>query len=233
MELRCPACNSVVYSRKSGLCGRCGAALPAEYKPSAREIAEEMERSERAERLASALTGRATRRGVGRDSPARAGALGDGDGGTNACPEPGQAFESEPASRLGNAQRGVHLWAGVVLVIILIASLVRLGRGKSGVSGIVFPFFVMGALAVWRGFGLWMAPKPFCSRCHENVTRCEVRHCYLCGSPAIKGQCDRCGVDESFWALDPFRLKGPIKYCPSCGVYMGSDFCRWRPDGGE
>lgn len=228
MELRCPVCNSVVYSRKSGLCGRCGAVLPLGYKPSAKEIAEEKERSERAERLASAFTGRATRAGVSGDSSARAGASGEGVGGTGARSDPGGG-PSEPISWLDDVRRGVHLWAGVVLGAILIASLVMLYRGKGGIEAVVFPFVVVIALAVWRGFGLWMAPKPLCPQCRENVTRCEVRFCYICGRPAVKAHCERCGVNESFWVLDPFRPDGPITYCPRCGVYMGSDFRRARP----
>ncbi len=228
MELRCPVCNSVVYSRKSGLCGRCGAVLPAEYRPSAKEIAEEKERSERAERLAAALTGRATRAGAGGNSSPRADARGGTDGGAAMWSEAGEGFETKPRSRLGEVRRGVHLWAGIVLGFVLIASLVRLYQGKGGIGGIVFPFIVVVALAVWRGFGLWMAPRPFCPNCRENVTRCEVRYCYLCGKPTLKGHCSPCGVKESFWALDPFRPDGPITYCPSCGVYVGSDFRRAR-----
>ncbi len=205
--------------------------MPAEYKPSAKEIAEEKERSDRAERLASALTGRATRGTGGGDSLARAATLGEGDGGTDALPEPGQGLESEPASRLAHVRRGVHLWAGIVFGVALVASLVMLCRGRGVISGIVLAVVLVVALAVWRGFELWMAPKPLCPKCRENVTRCEVRYCYICGKQTMKAHCDRCSVNESFWALDPFRPDGPITYCPSCGAHMGSDFRRCRPQG--
>jgi hypothetical protein len=30
MEFKCPACQSIIYSRKQKVCGQCGAALPPE-----------------------------------------------------------------------------------------------------------------------------------------------------------------------------------------------------------
>lgn len=57
MELRCPKCQALVYSRKTKLCDRCGAALPPEPPLSDQQKEEKIQRQELIDRLASALDG--------------------------------------------------------------------------------------------------------------------------------------------------------------------------------
>src|SRR5262245_3051616 len=67
-----------------------------------------------------------------------------------------------------------------------------------------------------------------CAHCREDITTCKVLHCFLCGHRTVGGMCD-CDVNESWWAIAPFRPSGPIQFCPNCGKWVGSNRHRWRP----
>jgi rRNA maturation endonuclease Nob1 len=54
MEFKCPACHSVIYSRKQKLCGQCGSEIPADLllSPEQKRILDEdQKRSDKRNRL--------------------------------------------------------------------------------------------------------------------------------------------------------------------------------------
>ena len=184
INLKCPNCQAPVYSRKSGLCGRCGAVLPPGYKTTEKEFADERARAAQAERLASVFIGRAIRGGAS-DAPSIKGSKSRSAGTVDTELSELHGFPpTGPSSSMREVRRGVHLWAGVILGVLLVVALVFFHRSP---RGIILPVCIVVALAVWHEVGVMMAPQPVCPKCRDNVTSCKVLYCYVCGSRRVTG----------------------------------------------
>jgi len=224
IQLKCPKCHSLIYSRKPKLCGHCGARLPAELVMT-EEQAKALEDSRQwARKLADSFG----------SPPVLAGHA---------------AATLPPANRLlqssspENLLRGVScaeefrqrrrpdFWlylVGYGVALFFVAFLfMKLGGAES--SGVLL---VMTAFYAALSYRAWHRASPICPNCRANIRFCAAGFCHLCGKALSHKTCAACGVDNSWTSfVRPYANLGNfrwIKYCPGCGAQLDSKVPRWR-----
>ena len=229
-EWRCPACHALIYSLKSKVCGQCGALLPPELVLTAQQSAALHEQRRWARDLADKFDGLAPALRVRPSSgPAKPGPSG----------EPAQRFSPQELLRhvscvddfRRRARPTFWLYVGAYGFLFGLCGLlaVQVNVLSPGVLLLTISLFVLACALAWH------RTSPICPNCRQNIRYCAAGFCHVCGAPLRYGRCSECGVDESWkgFLLRRSRLRGNyrwIKFCPGCGVELGSKVVRWLAD---
>lgn len=226
-EWRCPGCHALIYSRKSKLCGNCGALLPRELvlteqqaealhdeRRWARDLADKFDGLNPSLRVPAALErGRQNGRAAAREpiSPEQLVRQ-------VSCVEEFKRRD-RPAFWLYVTGYGFTLCVCAFIAI-------QLNALTPTLSLLTITLFVGPCYMAWH------RASPICPNCGQNIRYCATSFCHVCGGALKQGRCAECGVDES-WKGTFFRrsrLGGNyrwIKFCPGCGVELGSKVARW------
>ncbi len=228
-EWRCPTCHALIYSRKPKVCGHCGALLPRELTLTDREASALHEQRRWARDLADKF--------VGLDPALRVPASSSGErsrkGGVAQRLSPEELARSVSCVEAFKRRDRPAFWLHVVgygfalSVCAFIAIQLDVLVPELLPTTIVL-FLVLCVFA-------WFRASPVCPNCGQNIRYCAASYCHVCSTPLKYGRCEDCGVDES-WPRRLLRQYGPggsyrwIRFCPGCGVEVGSKVVRWLAD---
>lgn len=218
MTVTCPECQSPSHSRKTKICGQCGAVLPWIEREIEAEKHEEERRwaRELAEKVTSTafnVTGsRTDRKSNGAGAPRNASSL---------PPEKllervsyAEAFRTRTRPYFGIVAAAYAFSLGAFGWALSMDALTLLALG--GVAGVIFHL-------------QWRCASPFCPQCRQDIRTCLAEHCHVCGGPLTRRQCARCEVDHT-WTGWFRRDRGgrlrSIVYCPGCGVQLDTRISR-------
>ncbi len=242
MEFRCPRCRSLIYSRRSKVCGQCGTVLPPELVLTD-EQAETLKQQRRwarelANNFGSAALGVSD--GCHDHSSQSAGGKGEAD---SVSPEDlldrlsyAEVFRRRPRPAFWLYAVGY----GFPLFTLGVMSAAVSGLPLSGWLGVNSLTTLFRSAPVWLAmnglvglllFAAWRRAAPICPKCRQNIRTCPATQCHVCGRLLVRGRCALCEVDHSWtgW-FRPYsggRLKW-ITYCPGCGVQLDSKIRRWQ-----
>lgn len=232
MELRCPTCGALLYSRRSRLCGQCGAVLPQEMvltDEEAKAISEEREWArERADAFDS--TGRLPKAGQERGDSVSARARYEA-----AMSSPEDLIRRVScAGEFRYRKRPTWLYVSgcAVCLAVMAASFFILHRALRGLDReAVSAWFILSGFTAVSWYVAWRRAAPFCPNCKQDIRTCLMEYCHVCGEPLRHKRCSDCGVDNSWTGW--FRPHGNgmfrwIKYCPGCSVELDSMVRRWK-----
>ena len=223
MTVTCPECQSPSHSRKTKICGQCGAVLPWIE----REI--EAEKHEEERRWARELAENVTSTAFGVTGSRTDWKLDSAGGDCNASSlPPEKLLERFSYAEAFRTRPRPYFW--------LFAAACGLGLVAFGYA---FSMDAKGLLALCGLGGVvlyleWRFASPICPSCRRNIRFCAAEHCHVCGGPLTQQQCAGCDVDHSWtgWLRRDRggRFRG-IKYCPGCGVQLDSKISRRRRKG--
>lgn len=229
MELRCPACSALLYSRRAKACGQCGAVLPSSLVLTDEKAQAQHESREWARHLADTL-GADEARAKAPPAPTLPGLPRPTLTAVTATPKEIDALLNPPpdfAEQFRTRPRHSP-W------LYLVAA----GLGVAGVAGLTFfmrgnmgnyVWLFLGGIILYKGFRAWRISSPLCPHCHQNIRSCAVVHCWGCGQGLRHNRCSGCDLDTGWTGiLRPFQ-KGnthPMAHCPGCGVYLDSGLYR-------
>lgn len=229
MEHRCPSCQSPLYSRRTRVCGQCGAALPREMFVTDEQVQTHEKEREWARKLADAFDAQS--------KSIRSGGFADVlDSETEQSD-----ISNSPEELLRRLKRADKYYAeefrhrkrpGFWLELIAHSfTLALFGFVATFIAGIPLymwlPLFGLHFLLSWQA---WLRASPICPNCQQNIRYCSPVHCHVCAKLLRQGRCSSCSVDYAWtgW-FTPFtngKLKS-IAYCPGCGVRLDSWVRRW------
>lgn len=223
----CPKCGALLYSRRSRMCGACGALLPPEtVLTDAQREAQNRER-QWARDLADQLTSGVTAPTASRAAPAQL--------------QPGEPdLEGVEAAvrrlycavEFQNRTRPTWFYvAGCAVSLLVEASIpLAMSRYLPGNHGGLLAYFILGGLTVFSWFVLWHRANPICPNCRQNIRTCLADFCQLCGKQLRFRRCTDCGVDNTWIGfLFPYRngAYSRIIFCPGCGAELDTWIRRW------
>jgi hypothetical protein len=223
MEFRCPTCHALIYSRRSKLCGQCGALLPGDLLLTDEQV--QARRHERAwaqnlaDKFSPNLPPPRSDRSVFAGS---ARALED-----DVAPEE-LVRQLDLAGEFRHRKR-ISIWLYVLgygLTLFPACFLYIFLRGIPLSALIVFS-----ALVTAHGFASWWRSAPICPNCHQNIRFCPQEYCHLCGDYLSHHRCRNCGLDNSWTSWFQPYSSGTLRwitYCPGCGAYLDTSVRRWR-----
>lgn len=227
-ELRCPTCHALIYSRKSKLCGQCGARLPDQM------VLSELEAQAIADQRAWA------RELAARMDPAHASAPGSRSRPIEKGGAPGgDSFKVQTllrsvscVSEFKHRERPTF-WLYVSGYAALLGPLTLIFWKVGSVPAAGFLF--MGTSFAILCARAWVVASPVCPNCQQNIRTCVAQYCHVCGQPLTGGRCETCGVDESWIAhLNPYAKSGNyswMRFCPNCAARIDSMIPRWSRRG--
>ena len=229
-EWRCPNCHALIYSRKPKVCGHCGALLPRELIMTEQQASALHEQRRWARDLADKFLGLepSLRVPAASRSAERGRKAGLAEGTTPeelvrkvSCVE---AFKrrDRPAFWLYVVGNGLALGVCAFIAVQLDILMPEI------LPGMIAAFLFLCVLA-------WFRASPICPNCGQNIRHCAASFCHACSGPLKQGRCADCGVDESWTGrlLQSWGTRGNyrrVKFCPGCGVELGSKVVRWRAD---
>lgn len=242
MEFRCPQCQSLIYSRRPKICGRCGTVLPPELVLTDKQAETLTEQRRWARELADKL-----------GSAALGGSRSCDDHASRSVGDKGEVGSFSPEElmhRLSYAEAfrkrpRPSFWLYAVgysfpLLTFGVMYAVATGLPLSAWFGVNRVTILLRSAPVWlvmNGlvglllFAAWRRASPICPNCQQNIRTCPGTYCHGCGRLLIRGRCAPCDVDHTWtgW-FRPYgggRLKW-ITFCPACGVQLGSKVRRWQ-----
>ncbi len=196
MELKCPTCNALLYSRRARLCGHCNAVLPEELHLSdeearARDEAHALERAS-ARKLADAFGAQLS------------GANQRSETALSAAELIARAETADTSSNRDFADQFKHrkrksYWfylGGFSLLVVPVIWFVTRYGGLPPQAWLA----ILGVIAV-PAWSAWLNGSPICPHCHKNIRTCPPAHCHICGDSLHDNACSPCGVDYSWWRL--------------------------------
>ncbi len=209
VELRCPTCHALIYSRKPKLCGQCGAFLPAELLIDDLQAQALAAERKWARELAAKFDGQSP----GAPPPERSYS---GLSGNRHAIYPQQLLRGVSCAQDFRHRERPAFWLYLVGygLMFLVVSYIPLQLGAMPAKGLLL-MAGMFALLVLRA---WCNASPLCPNCHQNIRLCLPEYCQGCGQPLNRARCNDCGVNG-----------GWIRYCPGCGVQLDSHVLRWHP----
>lgn len=220
MEHRCPSCQSLLYSRRSRVCGRCGAALPREMFVTDEDAQEHEKERAWARKLADQYD--AECKSIGSGSFANPLGL-DLESEQSRSPE--ELLRRQNCAEEFRHRKRPWFWpwlAGYSLflsfVILYVASLFpAIFSTKTSSACLLFIGFYI--LFCWQ---TWLCASPICPNCRQNIRTCPPDYCHGCGASLRYGRCKQCGVDHTWtgWFNSSNGKYGRITYCPGCGVRL-------------
>lgn len=244
-EARCPKCHALLYSRRSKLCGSCGALLPAELLLTDQEAQARDDQRAWARALADKFTERPSgaRRSIPDPDAPRTGE--EAPAGT---PSPQdllrrvscvEEFKHRPRPYFWLSFAGcAFLYAALALVLVkafgdITRSQFSIVRPRIS-SRPWSPVFYLLAAATFgfTCFQAWRRSSPLCPNCKQNIRLCAAEFCHVCGERLNHGRCSQCGVDSTWTGLlRPYSNPGRwrfITFCPGCGVRLETRIARSR-----
>lgn len=226
MELKCPHCKALLHSRRSRLCGICGATIPEEQRLTdaqarLRDEALERERAD-AQKLADAFS-------VNPSAPPQ---------------NPRTQVQLSAAELIARAETGdlsigrdyadqfrhrkrKSYWLyflGAGLLMSPAFWFVAHFGGLTPTTGLAI--IGITAIAAWT---CWLDRTPICPHCQKNIRFCPPAFCHICGDELRDNACLPCGVDYSWKRLLPSHNRGFqawIDFCPGCGVHLDTSIMR-------
>jgi hypothetical protein len=218
MEVTCPTCGSLLYSRRSKLCGECGAMVPRELQLTDDDVEAMQKERQWARDLAGKFgTTGCQSKTTALDSP-------------HARYEAAEANPEELLRRVSCAAEFKHrkrkwFWVFLPIQICVLFGVFILGVAALGtVRGLPWGAFLvlLGFFAV-SSYVLWLRSDPICPNCQQNIRTCRTHHCHICGKQISRNRCSNCNVDYTWTGcFNPFGNGRNlwIKYCPDCGVEL-------------
>jgi ankyrin repeat protein len=222
-EAKCPKCGALLYSRRSRLCGKCGAVLPPELLLTDDQVAAERDEREWARDLANAFGGHPSSADVSaRDRPENAS--------VKASLSPEMLLQRASFAEEFRRRDRPAFWLYVLGYSFIALTFVAISRITGAMplsAGLIFAGFL-----VCSCFMSWRRASPICPNCKQNIRVCATSYCHRCGNPLQAKRCAECSVDYSWtgW-LSAYTNRGNscwIRYCPGCGVELDSWITRWR-----
>jgi len=218
----CPACGTILYSRRTRICEKCGHPIPRELLLTDHQIRLQQEQREWARELADKFdpkhtTSLAARRVGSQNAPERE--------------SPSQLVRQiSCASEFSQRDRS-GFWLYFVGYTVMFFAITYLPIKVNLLPPASLLLFT--AMFVFLCFRAWHLASPICPNCHHNIRVCAATFCHACGQPLRGGRCEGCGVlNSSAGFLPRFSSGGDsrwITYCPGCGVRLDAKMPRWRP----
>lgn len=226
MEFRCPHCEALLHSRRSRLCGICGAAIPEEQRLTdeqalLRDQELEQERAD-AQRLADVFSFNSS---ASQQKPR-------GQKNLSAAELIARAETGDPSIGGDYADQFKHrkrkgYWFYFICVGLLMSPIVWIASHFDRLTPAAWLAMIgITGIAAWA---CWSEGAPICPHCHKNIRVCPPAHCHICGDELHDKACLTCDVDYSWKRLlrSPNRGFGAwIAFCPGCGVHLDTSIKR-------
>lgn len=222
-EVRCPRCQSLLYSRRAKICGSCGAVVPPELRLSDEQAHQLSDQRQWARDLANAFaTGNSASSSELAESPPRRRA-------EIPALRPEDLLRQASCAEEFKRRARPDFWIYVIGYSLFAV-----------LSGFFVATLELPQAVLWAGTGVftlfcysaWQTATPICPNCKQNIKICATVYCHVCGKPLGRKRCEQCAVNHSWASLFfPYANIGNlrwIRYCPACGVWLDTRVNRWN-----
>jgi hypothetical protein len=227
-ECRCPKCHALIYSRKSKICGQCGAVVPAELLTTDLQVQALEDERRWARELADKFS---THPPSILHPPACSKSRLDSDGTSFQASLPEDMLRHVSCVEEFRHRDRPAFWIYLVGYAMTFSILVFIPLKLNVLPPDIL--LLMTIVFIILCFLAWHRASPVCPGCKQNITFCAPGYCHVCGQLLKNGRCEDCGVSSSWTSwFRPVSNGGNfrwISYCPGCGVRLDAKITRWRP----